>query len=178
MGTDLLAVFSNGFPIQENGMFRCTPSSGDNFNALNFMTFAILTASMATNNNNNNDNNANLNMFTISVTNMNMNMVMGRKNPFITFLSMLKEDIPTSLQRLLISAKSGDNCGLLLWCKIGWMLGADDSRSVSRVKQHLVYLLLAEMAGTNGETFVQLVKLHRNGTCDAMRSQLSMFSCF
>ena len=44
--------------------YRCTPSSGDNFNALNFMSFSILATSLSINiinsNNNNNNNNNNV----------------------------------------------------------------------------------------------------------------------
>ena len=84
---------------------------------LNFMSFAILTSSLVVNmintqnnNNNNNNNNinndnnnnANQNMFTITVTNMNMNMVMGRSSSFFSFLSLLREPLVTSLQRLLV----------------------------------------------------------------------------
>ena len=83
-----------------NTTFRCVPSSGDNFNMLNFMSFSILSASLAVNvintnnnnhnnnnnnNNNDNNNNANQNMITVTVTNMNMNMVGGRRSPFVTF---------------------------------------------------------------------------------------------
>ena len=86
--------------MEDTSSFRCTPSSGDSFNLLNFMSFSVLSASLAmniinTNNNNNNNNNinnnndnnnnANLNMIAVTVTNQNMNMVMGRDAPVFKF---------------------------------------------------------------------------------------------
>ena len=97
--------------------------------------------------------------------------------------SILKEDMSTSLQRMLLSAKVGDSCGLWLWCRIGWLLEALDQSEgendmVVSAQQHLVYLTLAEMAGTSGEVFVNLVKLHRDGSCTAALRDISIFHCF
>ena len=95
--------------------------------------------------------------------------------------SMLKEDMSTSLQRMLVSAKTGDSCGLWLWCRIGWLLSALDQsekrNSLVAAQQQLVYLTLAEMAGTSGEVFVDLVKLHRDGTCTTVLKEISVFHC-
>ena len=90
-----MLIYSRSMASNVTGSYRCSPSPGDSFNMLNFMSFSVLSASLAANmintnnnnnnNNNDNNNNANLNMITVSVTNMNMNMVAGRKAPFVTF---------------------------------------------------------------------------------------------
>ena len=206
----------------ENGTFRCTPSSGDNFNMLNFMSFSILSASLASNvinsnnnnnnNNNNNDNNdnnnnANMNAIMVTVTNNNMNMVVGRKTPFVNlwweltcfigpslaslcifpliifyqFRSLMEEKFLESLQRILISARSGDKCGLLIWCWFGWTMEPSSSSStdlLTRLRQHLIYLALAELSGSSGKAFVDLVKMHKDDTCDAVRQNVSLMLCF
>ena len=92
---------------------------------------------------------------------------------------MMEETLLASLQRILISARSGDMCGLVLWCWFGWML--TPSSPVSDVmtlsKQQLVYLALAELTGSSGQTFVDLVKMHRGETCENVRSNGSLMSC-
>merc|ERR1719397_353063 len=143
------------------------------------MSFAILTSSLVVNmintqnnnnnnnnNNNDNNNNANQNMFTITVTNMNMNTVMGRSSSFFTFLSLLKEPLVTSLQRLMISSKAGEPCGLLLWCHLGNLIKGS-STDIDRAQQFLLYLALADLVGTSGKVIASLAALHRNSTvCD------------
>ena len=96
--------------------------------------------------------------------------------------SISQEDLPTSLQRMLVSARIGDSCGLLLWCRIGWMLSAldqsEDRSSLVAAQQQLVYLTLAEMVGTSGEVFVELVRLHRDGSCVRALRDISLLKCF
>ena len=106
------------------------------------------------------------------------------------FRSLIREDVSTSLQRMLLSAKVGDSCGLWLWCLTGWLLEGQGGvvpgqggvvpgqGGVVPAQQYLVYLALAEMAGTSGQVFVDLVKLHRDGTCTAALRDISVFQCF
>ena len=92
----------------------------------------------------------------------------------------MEEKLLASLQRTLISARSGDLCGLWLWCWFGWTLSPSSSQSpdlMTLSRQHLVYLTLAELTGSSGQTFVDLVKMHRDDTCENIRQNVSFSSC-
>ena len=94
----------------------------------------------------------------------------------------MEEKLLTSLQRILISARSGDMCGLFLWCWFGWSLTSSSSSSHSPdlatlSRQQLVYLALAELTGSGGKAFVELVKMHRDDTCENVRQNVSLMSC-
>ena len=80
-----------------------------------------------------------------------------------------------SLQRILISARSGDPCGLFGWSLTPSSPHSPDLATLSR--QQLVYLALAELTGSGGKAFVELVKMHRDETCEDVRQNVSLMSC-
>ena len=117
-------------------------------------------------------------MITVTVTNMNMNMVGGRTiNPFISLWSLGNDPISETLQKLLISARAKEDCGLLLWCWLGSLISSSETDAWSKMSQHLVYLTLAQWSGASGAAFVDLVRLHRDGTCDKVVENGSIKVC-
>ena len=117
-------------------------------------------------------------MITVTVKNMNMNMVGGRTvNPFISLWSMGNDPISETLQKLLISARAKEDCGLLLWCWFGSLISSSETDAWSKMSQHLVYLTLAQWSGAGGAAFVELVRLHRDGTCDKVVENGSIKVC-
>ena len=92
----------------------------------------------------------------------------------------MEEKLLSSLQRILISARAGDMCGMLMWCWFGWTLTPASPHSpdvITLSRQQLVYLALAELTGASGKTFVDLVKMHRDDTCQDVRQNGSFMSC-
>ena len=89
----------------------------------------------------------------------------------------MEEKLLASLQRILISARAGDMCGLLFWCWFGWSLAPASPDVITLSRQQLVYLALAELTGASGKTFVDLVKMHRDETCQNVRQDGSLMSC-
>ena len=92
----------------------------------------------------------------------------------------MEEKLLSSLQRILISARAGDMCGMLMWCWFGWTLTPASQHSpdvITLSRQQLVYLALAELTGASGKSFVDLVKMHRDYTCHDVRQNGSLMSC-
>ena len=109
---------------------------------------------------------------------MNMNMVGGRNiNSFISLWSMWNDPMSETVQKLLISARSRDECGLLLWCWFGSLISSSETEVWTKMSQHLVYLTLAQWSGASGAAFVDLVKLHRDGSCDKIVENSSFKVC-
>ena len=98
------------------------------------------------------------------------------------FRKLLEESVTESLQRLLVSVKTGDTCAKILWCHFGQLLSSSNSQSSSyrwiRAQQFLVYLTLAEMTNVAGKPFTEIVKLHHDGTCEKVLLHESLVTCF
>ena len=116
-------------------------------------------------------------MITVTVNNMNMNMVGRNISPFVSLWSMIKDPILETLEKVLISARSNEDCGLLLWCWFGGLISSSKNDVWTKMSQHLVYLTLAQWTGASGSTFVHLVRLHQDGTCKKIMEDLSYEVC-
>ena len=91
--------------------------------------------------------------------------------------TLLDPDPVETLQRLAVSAGARERCGLLTWC---WLLSFISSPSPhlwTRLSSHLLHLTLADLLGTSGQTYTNLILMQEDGTCEEARDSISVLDC-
>ena len=95
--------------------------------------------------------------------------------------TLLDSSPKESLERMVLSARARDRCGLMVWCWILYLLSPPPHLQHSwetRAREHLLHLTIAEILGTSGEFYTRLITMQEDGTCQEARENVSVLECF
>ena len=92
------------------------------------------------------------------------------------YRNLYNDSFLEGLQRIMVSAKARDPCGMVLWCLFGSLMSTNTDWW-TEARKHLIYLTLADLVDVGGDTMASLIKLQSDRICSNVTFDKLFWRC-